>query len=64
MVLLNHLNVEFSSRLALSVLKLMLVKRLSVALAMLAFAIGVSFMVVPLVLTMTGVDKGTAAKAE
>ena len=54
----------FSSRLALSVLKFMLVKRLSVALAIEALAIWVPLTVVPLVLTMAGVAEGTAAMPE
>ena len=54
----------FSSRLALSVLKLMLVKSWSLALAMEALAMGTPSTVVPLVLTIAGVAEGTAAKAE
>ena len=61
---MSHLNVLFSSRLALSVLKLMLVKSWSLALAMEALAMGTPSTVVPLVLTIAGVAEGTAAKAE
>ena len=76
---LYHLNVEFSSRLALlaeqsegklrtqvsmSLEKFMLVNRLSVALAIEALAIWTLFIVVALVFTITGVDEGTPARAE
>lgn len=63
-VRLNHLNVLFSSIEAFSLEKFTLLKRLSVALAMLAFAMKAPLTVVPLLLTIAGAAEGKAAKAE
>ncbi|MBI2550031.1 hypothetical protein HYV83_02520 [Candidatus Woesearchaeota archaeon] len=61
---LNHLNVEFSSKVPFSLVKLEEPHNWSEALAIEALAIWTLLIVVPLVLTIEGVDEGTAAKAE